>query len=58
MEQLRIGELLLAEAAAKLGRGEIMEARELREEAQARRHDGLALLEEATERPQFYVKGA
>ena len=56
-EQLKIGELLLAEAHAKRKRGETIEAMELREEARARRHAGLAMLDEATAGAQrFFVK--
>jgi hypothetical protein len=49
LEQLKIGELLLAEASAKRQSGEIIDAMELREEARARRRAGLSLLAEATD---------
>ena len=59
LEQLKISELLLAEASAKRQRGETIEAMELREEALARRRAGLAMLDEATrERERFFVKGS
>lgn len=48
LEQLKIGELLLAEAAAKRQSGETIEALELRAEARARRRAGLSMLAEAT----------
>ena len=48
LEQLKISELLLAEAAAKRQSGETIEAWELREEARARRRTGLSMLAEAT----------
>jgi hypothetical protein len=48
LEQLQISRLLLAEASAKRLSGEIIEAMELREEARARRRDGLSMLTEAT----------
>jgi hypothetical protein len=48
LEQLKISELLLAEAYAKRQNGEIIEAIELRAEARARRRAGLSMLAEAT----------
>lgn len=48
LEQLKICELLLAEASAKRRSGETIEAIELREEARARRRLGLSMLAEAT----------
>ena len=57
LEQLKISELLLAEASAKRQRGETIEAMELRAEAIARRRAGLALLDDAAREPQrFFVK--
>ena len=57
-EQLKISELLLAEASAKRQSGEIIEALELRAEARARRRAALSMLAEATgERGSFYVAG-
>jgi hypothetical protein len=48
LEQLKVCELLLAEASAKRQNGETIEAMELRAEAQARRRAGLSMLAEAT----------
>jgi hypothetical protein len=48
LEQLKISELLLAEAFAKRRSGETIEAWELREEARACRRKGLSMLAEAT----------
>jgi hypothetical protein len=48
LEQLKIGELLLAEAFAKRRNGETIEALELRAEARVRRRTGLSMLAEAT----------
>lgn len=48
LEQLKISELLLAEASAKRQNGELIEAIELRKEARARRRAGLSMLAEAT----------
>jgi hypothetical protein len=47
LEHLNVSELLFAEAEAKLRRGERVEAMELRDEAEARRRIGLAMLDEA-----------
>lgn len=52
LEQLRISELLLAEASAKRQSGEIIEALELHAEACARRRAALSMLAEATGEPQ------
>ena len=52
LEQLKISELLLAEAFAKRQSGEIIEALELRAEARARRRAALSMLAEATGDPQ------
>lgn len=51
LEQLKISELLLAEAFAKRQSGEIIEALELRAEARARRRAALSMLAEATGAP-------
>jgi hypothetical protein len=59
LEQLKISELLLAEASAKRQSGETIEALELREEARARRRAGLSMLAEATsEHQSFFVAGS
>jgi hypothetical protein len=50
LEHLRVSELLFAEAELKQGRGERMEAAELRDEAAARRSIGLAMLDETAAR--------
>ena len=58
LEQLKISELLLAEASAKKQNGEFIEAIELRKEARARRRAGLSMLAEATdERRSLSVAG-
>jgi hypothetical protein len=58
LEQLKISELLLAEAFAKRQSGEIIEAWELRAEARARRRAALSMLAEATgERQSLSVAG-
>ena len=53
LEQLKISELLLAEASAKRQSGEIMEALELRAEARVRRRAAFSMLAEATGEPQI-----
>jgi hypothetical protein len=55
VEQLKISELLLAEASAKRQNGETIEALELREEARARRRMGLSMLAEATGEHQLHL---
>ena len=58
LEQLKICELLLAEASAKRQNGEFIEAIELRKEARARRRAGLSMLAEASgERHSISVAG-
>lgn len=58
LEQLKICELLLAEASAKRQNGETIEALELRAEARERRRTGLSMLAEATgEQPVHFVAG-
>lgn len=58
LEQLKISELLLAEASAKRRNGETIEALELRAEARARRRTGLSMLAEAMgEQPFHFVAG-
>jgi hypothetical protein len=55
LEQLKICELLLAEASAKRRSGETIEAMELRDEARARRRLGLSMLAEATGGQEIHV---
>lgn len=55
LEQLKISELLLAEASAKRRSGETIEAWELREEARARRRKGLSMLAEATGEQEIHL---
>jgi hypothetical protein len=58
LEQLKISELLLAEASAKRQSGETIEALELRDEARARRRTGLSMLAAAKgEREVYFVAG-
>jgi hypothetical protein len=58
LEQLKISELLLAEASAKRQSGETIEALELRDEARARRRMGRSMLATATgERENHFVAG-